>query len=142
MLARSRFVAKRFTIRPQAYDRTGPLARGAVVSAADGVAGHGLVDHLVLHPERLLGRVEALGQPALLCSNLLGQVPILLAAGKAAPQRIEGVREAVRAAILGRSFASFHDRVSGELKPEFEPRCSPRAGFRSRFGDRCPPVRP
>jgi hypothetical protein len=78
-------------------------------------------DHLVLHPERLLGRVEALGQPALLFSNLLGQVPILLAAAKAAPQRIEGVREAVRAAILGRSFASFHDRVSGELKPEFEP---------------------
>jgi hypothetical protein len=78
-------------------------------------------DHLVLNPERLLARVEALGQPALLFSNVLGQIPMLLAAAKAEPARIEGVREAVRAAILGRSFASFHDRVSGELKPEFEP---------------------
>jgi hypothetical protein len=77
-------------------------------------------DHLVLYPERLGPRLEALGQPAILFSNLLGQIPMLLAAAEQQPARIEGVRAAVLAATAERSFASFHDRVSGEEKPQFE----------------------
>jgi hypothetical protein len=77
-------------------------------------------DHLLLHPERLRPRLETLGGAALLFSNLLGQVPPLLAETQAAPEQHERVREAVRDAIRDRSFASFHDRVSGEVRPEFE----------------------
>jgi hypothetical protein len=77
-------------------------------------------DHLLLHPGRLRPRLETLGGAALLFSNLLGQVPTLLAGAQAAPEQHERVREAVRDAIRDRSFASFHDRVSGVVRPEFE----------------------
>jgi hypothetical protein len=76
-------------------------------------------DHLVLHPERLLPLLQSLGQPALLFSNLLGQLVTLLDA--AAPDAaLDAIKGAVRSASEGRSFASFHDRVSGPLAPNMQ----------------------
>jgi hypothetical protein len=76
-------------------------------------------DHLVRHPERLLPLIERLGQPALLFSNVLGQLVSLL--DTAAPDAaLDAIKAGVRAASEGRSFASFHDRVSGPLAPNLE----------------------
>ena len=77
-------------------------------------------DHLVLHPERLLPRLESFGPTAVAFSNLIGQLPMLLARTGVEKVRLGPVQSAIRAAISGRSFASFHDRVSGEVRPEFE----------------------
>lgn len=75
-------------------------------------------DHLVHHPERLSALCERTGA-ALLFSNVLGQVSVLLEAeGKAG--ELPRVKEAVRAALAGRSWASFHDRVSGSMVPTLE----------------------
>jgi hypothetical protein len=76
-------------------------------------------DHLVQHPERLLPLLESLGQCALLFSNVLGQIVFLLGDEPAAGA-LEAVKDGVRRACGGRSFASFHDRVSGPLPPEIE----------------------
>jgi hypothetical protein len=76
-------------------------------------------DHLVQHPERLVPLLERLGQPALLFGNVLGQVAILLD-GLEPGAGLDAVRGAVRAATVGRSFASVHDRVSGPLPPSFD----------------------
>lgn len=76
-------------------------------------------DHLVRHPERLLPLLESLEQPALLFCNVLGQILGLL--DSAAPDAaLDAIKNAVRAASEGRSFASFHDRVSGPLAPNLE----------------------
>jgi hypothetical protein len=73
-------------------------------------------DHLVRHPERLLPLLESLGPSALLFCNVLGQIVPLLDADP--PEAgLGSVKDAVRAAWQGRSFASFHDRVSGPLPP-------------------------
>jgi hypothetical protein len=76
-------------------------------------------DHLIGHPERFASLVERAGEPALLFSNVLGQLLILLDAD-APDTRFEAIREAVQAALEGRSFASFHDRLSGPLPPDIE----------------------
>ncbi len=76
-------------------------------------------DHWVRHPERLLPLLERLGQPALLFSNVIGQVMSLLDA-EAEVAELQAVRSAVRAALEHRSWASFHDRVSGPLAPSLE----------------------
>lgn len=76
-------------------------------------------DHLVQHPERLLPLLERAGHPALLFSNVIGQLPALLDVD-GPDARFGAVREAVRAAVVGRSFASFHDRLSGPLAPSLE----------------------
>lgn len=78
-------------------------------------------DHLVSHPERLEPRLASFGPTALLFSNLIGQLPMLVEAAGAPPAQRERVRERVRAALAGRSFASFHDRFSGEVRPDLEP---------------------
>jgi hypothetical protein len=77
-------------------------------------------DHLVGRSERLLPRLEALGPSALLFSNLLGQIPMLLAEAGAPSSELANVHEHVAAAASTRSFASFHDRFSGEQRLDFE----------------------
>jgi hypothetical protein len=76
-------------------------------------------DHLVRHPERLAPRLERAGPAALLFSNVLGQVVLLLDEEQPGPA-LAAVEHAVRAALVGRSWASFHDRVSGPVPPSFE----------------------
>jgi hypothetical protein len=77
------------------------------------------IDHLVHHPERLLPLLERLEPCALLFSNVLGQLSALLE-GETPDEGIQAVRRAVQAALVGRSWASFHDRVSGPLPPAID----------------------
>lgn len=76
-------------------------------------------DHLVRHPERLLPLLESVEPSAILFANVLGQIMMLLDA-EAPGAELEGVKSGVRAAVRGRSWASFHDRVSGLLPPDVE----------------------
>jgi hypothetical protein len=80
-------------------------------------------DHLIHHPERLVPLLERLGQPALLFSNVLGQLVTLLdhqeLEGDRPDPELDAIKNAVRSAIDRRSFCSFHDRVSGSLPPGF-----------------------
>jgi hypothetical protein len=81
-------------------------------------------DNLVRYPERLPKLARSLGDCAVLFSNVLGQVRGLLGIDDESPE-LERVRVAVRETIAGRAFASFHDRVSGPLRPNFtQPYCS------------------
>jgi hypothetical protein len=73
-------------------------------------------DHLVQHPERLRPLLERVGSCAILFSNVLGQIVNLLDADPPG-SALDAVRSGVRAALTGRSFASFHDRVSGPVPP-------------------------
>lgn len=85
------------------------------------------IDHLVRYPERLPKLVESLGNCALLFSNVLGQLRGLLGVSVPTELPLLRVHAAVREAISGRSFVSFHDRVSGGLRPSFiAPYESPR----------------
>ncbi len=79
-------------------------------------------DRLLADPHALSRLLEAEGDAAVLFSNVLGQVRVLLGASAPDDARLAGVRRAVHDAIQGRSFASFHDRVSGELEPALEGR--------------------
>jgi hypothetical protein len=76
-------------------------------------------DHLVHHPERLLALLATLEPSALLFANVLGQITMLLDA-EAPGAELEAVKAGVRAAMSKRSWASFHDRVSGPLPPDIE----------------------
>lgn len=77
-------------------------------------------DHLLHHPDRLFALLARLGPSCLLFSNVIGQLRALLeVTSEQAPELIR-VRETVRAALVGRSWASFHDRVSGFVPPTFE----------------------
>jgi hypothetical protein len=78
-------------------------------------------DHLVNAPERLPKLVEGLGDSALLFTNVIGQLRSLLGVDSVNDPRLQRVREHVAAAIEGRAFASFHDRVSGLVRPHIEP---------------------
>jgi hypothetical protein len=73
-------------------------------------------DHLVWHPERLAPLLEAAAPCAILFSNVLGQLVTLVDEEKQ-PEAFAAIRSAVQAALRGRSWASFHDRVSGPLEP-------------------------
>jgi hypothetical protein len=77
-------------------------------------------DQLVFHPERLARLLERLGPTAILFCNVLGQLRHLLAVEDPGAPSLQAVRAAVRAATEGRSWASFHDRVSGALAPSLE----------------------
>lgn len=77
-------------------------------------------DHLVLHPERLAPLLERLGPSAILFCNVIGQLRFLLDQGDLTGPAASAIKDAVRAAIAGRSWASFHDRVSGQLAPTIE----------------------
>lgn len=76
-------------------------------------------DHLVQHPERLLSLLARCEPCALSFSNVIGQLSVLLD-GESPDAELLAVRRAVRAALAGRSWASFHDRVSGPLPPNVE----------------------
>jgi hypothetical protein len=76
-------------------------------------------DHLVQHPERLLELLARSEPCAVLFSNVIGQLSALF--DREVPDaEILAVRRAVQAALAGRSWASFHDRVSGPLAPRVE----------------------
>lgn len=77
-------------------------------------------DRLIEHPERLLELV-ADGDRAVLFSNVLGQLRALGVASDGDP-RLERIRAAVKEVTRGRSWASFHDRVSGPIEPVLEGR--------------------
>jgi hypothetical protein len=77
-------------------------------------------DQLVFHPERLASLLERLGPTAILFCNVLGQLRHLLDVEDAAAPPLAAVRAAVVRATEGRSWASFHDRVSGPLAPSLE----------------------
>jgi hypothetical protein len=75
-------------------------------------------DHLLADPTALLRVLEAEGDTALLFTNILGQLRVLLGAETADDPRFAAVRAVVGQATQGRSWASFHDRVSGSVEPE------------------------
>lgn len=77
-------------------------------------------DQLVYHPERLAQLLARLGPTAILFCNLLGQLQHLLELDDTVDPRFSAVRSAVQQALEGRSWASFHDRVSGPLAPSLE----------------------
>jgi hypothetical protein len=79
-------------------------------------------DRLLVGSDALARVLDAEGDAAVLFSNVLGQVRVLLGATHSDDERLAGVRATVHAAIRGRSWASFHDRVSGELEPVLEGR--------------------
>lgn len=76
-------------------------------------------DHLVHAPERFPALVESLQGCCILFSNIIGQLRVLLSVADETPE-FARVRDAVHEAIAGRSWASFHDRVSGTLRPSFD----------------------
>jgi hypothetical protein len=73
-------------------------------------------DHLVGHPERLAPLLERAAPCAILFSNVIGQLGTLVDEAEQGAA-FDAIRSAVRAALPGRSWASFHDRVSGLLEP-------------------------
>lgn len=76
-------------------------------------------DHL-LAPARSLIDLATLRQPAaILFCNVLGQVTQLLPS-RAQEQRLRALKQQVRAALVGRSWASYHDRVSGPIAPQIQ----------------------
>jgi hypothetical protein len=78
-------------------------------------------DHLLSDPSRLVRLLEREGSVAVLFSNVLGQLPALLPElESAADARLAAIRAAVAEATTSRSWASFHDRVSGSIEPELE----------------------
>jgi hypothetical protein len=77
-------------------------------------------DQLVFHPDRFAPLLERLGPTAVLFCNVLGQLQHLLQVEETTAPGFVAVRDCVRAALPGRSWASFHDRVSGALAPSLE----------------------
>jgi len=77
-------------------------------------------DHLVHCPEKFPKLLESTKDACILFSNVIGQLRILLSVENNDAPRFVRVREAVREGIQGHSFASFHDRVSGYLRPSFD----------------------
>ena len=76
-------------------------------------------DQLVHAPERFPKLIESMGDCSILFSNVIGQLRVLLSVADETPE-FTRVREAVKVAITGRSWASFHDRVSGYMRPSFD----------------------
>jgi hypothetical protein len=72
---------------------------------------------LLVDPERFRARLEAEGDVAVLFSNIVGQFRVLLEARTAEDDRFARLRGLILPALGERSYASFHDRVSGTLEP-------------------------
>lgn len=77
-------------------------------------------DHLVHAPERFPKLIESTPGSCILFSNVIGQLRVLLSVENDASPEFTRVREAVREGVRGRSWASFHDRVSGYLRPSLD----------------------
>lgn len=73
-------------------------------------------DLILEDPARFQQFISELGSAAVLFSNILGQLRVLLAA-RGEFDRLPSVKRTLVAALEGRSWASFHDRVSGSLAP-------------------------
>jgi hypothetical protein len=78
-------------------------------------------DHLVKHPERLPKLAAGLGDCAVLFSNVLGQLRGLLEIDELEHPKLLHVRNAIREVTANHAFVSFHDRVSGRIRPSFVP---------------------
>ncbi len=76
-------------------------------------------DFLLENPRQLVRLAERLEDTALLFSNVLGQLRFLLQIETGSDLRLMRIREAVAEATEHRAFASFHDRVSGTVRPTF-----------------------
>ncbi len=74
-------------------------------------------DHLVKYPERLPKLLERTPDAALLFTNVLGQLRALLGLEDDRAPEFERIGSAIGQAIQGRSWASFHDRLSGYVSP-------------------------
>ena len=77
-------------------------------------------DHLVRHPERLPKLVAQHPDMCLLFTNVLGQLRALLNVEDNMGPEFLRIKAAIAEAISGRAWASFHDRVSGYVRPSFE----------------------
>ena len=76
-------------------------------------------DHLLHHPERLQALLRE-RQACVLFSNVIGQLSVLLGTNHAEDEVFAKVRAAVAALLPEHSWASFHDRFSGSLRPTLE----------------------
>jgi hypothetical protein len=76
-------------------------------------------DHLLEHPERL-GTLLRERDACVLFSNVIGQLSVLLGVDHAEAEPLARVRTAISGLLEGRSWASFHDRFSGPLRPVLE----------------------
>jgi hypothetical protein len=77
-------------------------------------------DHVLADPTALVRLLDAEGDAAVLFTNILGQLRVLLGTDSSEDPRLTAVRGAVAEATRSRSWASFHDRVSGVLEPQIE----------------------
>jgi hypothetical protein len=83
-------------------------------------------DLILGDPARFRTFLDELGGAAVLFSNFLGQLRVLLRVSGPDP-RLDEAKRAIAQALAGRSWASFHDRVSGALSPDGrEPLDAPR----------------
>ncbi|MBA4397744.1 MAG: hypothetical protein C0394_10255 [Syntrophus sp. (in: bacteria)] len=76
-------------------------------------------DCLLKNPRQLVRLVEGMEDTTLLFSNVLGQLRFLLQIEAESDLRLMHIRDAVAEATQHRAFASFHDRVSGMVRPTF-----------------------
>jgi hypothetical protein len=74
-------------------------------------------DLLLADPTLFAERLEREGDVAVLFANVVGQFRVLLGAASADDPRFARLRASLLGAIGSRSFASFHDRVSGSIEP-------------------------
>lgn len=80
-------------------------------------------DHLLADPSRLVRLLQSedeAGDTAVLFTNILGQLRALIGCETHEDGGLATIRAAVAEAQRGRSWASFHDRVSGPIEPELE----------------------
>lgn len=73
-------------------------------------------DHLVDDPARFVSLAKAHPDAAILFCNVVGQLRHLIDSNDDC--RLAAVKQAVRSAIEGRSWATYHDRVSGAARPK------------------------
>jgi hypothetical protein len=77
-------------------------------------------DHLLADPSKLQRLLAAEPGSALLFTNIVGQLRVLLEAESGEQPGFVRVREAVASVLPSRSYASFHDRVSGSIEPAID----------------------
>jgi hypothetical protein len=77
-------------------------------------------DLLVASPERLPRLLQTSGNACVLFSNVIGQLPVLLGVTDPDSPQLSRVRDCVIQATAGRSWASFHDRMSGNVRPNLQ----------------------
>lgn len=73
-------------------------------------------DHLIADPERFVTLTQALPDAAILFSNVLGQLRHLVPESQHVSQ-LSKVKYSIQRTLSGRSWASYHDRVSGRGRP-------------------------